>query len=642
MLGMVSTKTLTSLAMLKVNVDHNLDYLDYLVPFVYQILVDHSADPVTDTGVRDHLRDQFGLEIPARAVQIVLKRIARKRLLKRETGVYRVSGSLPDPGIRIRKTEAERHIHAVLSGLIEFSNTTSLPISTDDEAASTICEFLADFDIPCLRSFLRGTAIPAIDNKHQSHIVLVSKYVMQLQRTDPERFGSFQIMVQGHMLANALLCPDLHSAPKTYKGVTFYLDTPLLVQRLGLEGELKKAAAEGLIVLLRNLGGSVTAFSHSREELSRVLKGAADHVDAHDGRGAIVMEARRIGATKSDLLLIEGQLDERLVEAGVEVEDSPRYVEALQIDERVFEKALADEVTYNNPRAISDDINSVRSIYVLRKNTAPTTIEKCKAVLVTCNSAFSRAAFEYGKRHEETREVSSVITDFSLANIAWLKAPMGAPSLPTVEVMAYSYAALQPTKGLLEKYLAEIDKLAEQGTISERDHQLLRSSTVAHDELMHLTLGNEDALSEETVTEMLRRVSAEIKSEETHKLNDVEEAHRGTQIQLAVEQETRERVQEGLYWKCYRRARVCAWMLSGTIGALLLSGIAAGLGLRSSFSELGWLLAAGSGVTVVLTTVNLAVGTTVKDLHQSIRNRCLMRFLKSEAKITGLDLSGYE
>ena len=46
---MASTKTLTSLAMLKVKIDQGSDYLDYLLPFILQILVDHRPDP---TAVR--------------------------------------------------------------------------------------------------------------------------------------------------------------------------------------------------------------------------------------------------------------------------------------------------------------------------------------------------------------------------------------------------------------------------------------------------------------------------------------------------------------------------------------------------------------------------------------------------------------
>ena len=242
----MSTETLTSLAMLKVHVDLGRDYLDYLRPFILQVLIAHTPARVTDAIVRDLIRADFGLEIPDRAVQVVLKRLSRQYPLKKVDGVYRITGKLPDPRIGTEKAKAIRHINAVVAGLGEFSKGTAKPIGSHDEAVTAICSFLTQFNIPCLRAYLRGTAIPAIEGQHHSLIVLVSKYILTLQNTDPERFESFLVVLKGHMLANALLCPDLQNAPKSYKGVTFYLDTPLLVRQLGLEGEPKQAADQQL------------------------------------------------------------------------------------------------------------------------------------------------------------------------------------------------------------------------------------------------------------------------------------------------------------------------------------------------------------------------------------------------------------
>ena len=36
------TNTLTSLAMLKVNIDQGRDYLDYIRPFIFHVLMEHS------------------------------------------------------------------------------------------------------------------------------------------------------------------------------------------------------------------------------------------------------------------------------------------------------------------------------------------------------------------------------------------------------------------------------------------------------------------------------------------------------------------------------------------------------------------------------------------------------------------------
>lgn len=267
----------------------------------------------------------------------------------------------------------------------------------------------------------------------------------------------------------------------------------------------------------------------------------------------------------------------------------------------------------------------------------PTSLEKCKAALVSSNSAFARAAYDYGKQHEASREVSSVITDFSLANMAWLKAPMGAPSIPTTELVAYSYAALQPSKVLLDKYLSEIDKLEKQGKLSTRDHQLLRSSTSAQEELMQLTLGDELALTEETVSETLRRVSGDIKKEESQKVKQERESHKKTQDALAAATAERESLQKRLYWNSRFKSQVCARCVTGLIAVPLVLGVVAGLGMKTESPMVGWSLLGGALFLGVATLANAFFGTTVSQIHSAIQTRCLTFFLRRESKATGIE-----
>jgi hypothetical protein len=586
----MSSSTLTSLAMLKMKVDQGQDYLDYLRPFILQVLVDHRPDPVTDSGVRGLIRSDFGMEIPVRAIQLVLKRLSRECPLKKTDGVYRVMGALSDPGVGVEKARAARHINAILTGLCEFSKSTVKPISSEEEADVAICLFLSQFDIQCLRAYLRGTAIPAIEGGGNAEIVLVSKYVLSIRENDPERFESFLVAVQGgHMLANALLCPDLQSVPKTYHGVTFYLDTPLLVRLLGLEGDAKRDSIKELIDLLTFLGGSVCAFEHSRDELEGVIKGAALHLESLDGRGEIVLEARRQGVTKSDLLIVAGQLDKSLSDSGVGVVGTPPHAVDFQIDEKLFSEILSEEVRYSNQHAKICDIDSVRSIYVLRARKSPKNIEKCGAVLVTCNSAFARAAFRYGERHQESRDVSAVITDFSLANMAWLKAPMSAPAVPMREVIAFSYAALQPSPGMWDKYLLEVEKLEKQNSITASDLQLLRSSQLSQGELMNLTLGDEAALGEQTITQVLSRVTEEIRRDDLSKLSAERVAHEQTRDELKVERDKKLKLIKRLHLRCNRRAGYCAWAVSIGLFAVVLVGLlfSFGVGFEGGCVECG-------------------------------------------------------
>ena len=642
----MATNTLTSLAFLKVNVDQGRDYLDYLRPFILHILVKHNPNhPITAGDVQRLIREQFGLEIPDRTVQIVLQRISKRGHLKRghlkkESGKYYITGNLPDPGIATKQSEAKRHINAVKAGLIDFSSRLSKSFSNPQSAENAICTFLAEFDISCLKAYLRGTALPPLaDADHRdTDIVLVSKYIIHLEKTDPERFESFMIMVQGHMFANALLCPDLKHVTNSYEHVEFHLDTPLLVRYLGLEGKVEQNSIKALLCLLQHLKGKICAFSHSSDELKGVIKGAAEKINAQGRRGAIIAEALRQGTTKSDLLLLAGQIDEKLTAAKIQVRNRPPYITDFQIDENVFEQVLDDQVSYFNDRAKEYDINSVRSIYTLRRGTCPLSLEKSLAVLVTSNSGFARAAYNYGKQHEESREVSSVINDFSLANIAWLKAPMSVPLLPMTEVLAFSYAALQPSNKFMIQLLTEIDKLKKQGTIREQDHQLLRSDIRVNDELMNRTLGDDTALDEKIIKKTLEHVSGKIRKEEREKLDDERKKYQRTQKFLASSRKEKQGNLEQTHKKCRRRAMIFALILTSLVSLLLLAGFYVAWPTEpASVMSIG--LALLLAFLTLFTVGNLFLGTTVKLFHKCLQDWCYTWLFKREGAAIKAHLS---
>jgi len=630
------TSTLTSLAMLKINADvQNRDYLDYLRPFLLEILRNEKPDPVTDLVMQQYFRDCFGLEIPARAIQIVLKRLARTHVLKKNQGRFNVSGHIPNTGFKAAQAAARRHIDAVVGDFISFSGETLALIVDDTEAIEALSAFLTKFSIECLSAYLRGTALPVVETRNK-HIVAVSKFVSFIARNNPERFESFIILTKGHMLANALLCPDLTTVPHSFRKVTFYLDTPLVVRLLGLEGEYRQRAIEETRVLLKKLGGTIAVFSHTRDEIEKVIKGAADHIESPAGRGAVVLEMRRQGRTRSDLYLLAGQLEQKLAENQIEVRRSPRYVDQSQIDELVFEEALSDEIHYYNPRAREYDINSVRSVYAIRRGSTPSSLENSRAVLVTSNAGFAKAAYRYGRDIEESRAVSSVVTDFSVANVAWLKAPMGAPDLPAKEVLAYSFAALQPSGHLWEAYLEETDRLKESGHISARDHQLLRLNLRAREELMDLTLGETAELTQGTVSQILERVEAEIRAEDKGKLIEEQTEHEETRDQLRLLKAKQESLQKRWYWRTRRVATIIVFVLDAALTLALLATTVIGLYLIGHeplwitvVSPIGFLLFIGA----MYSLLNQFLGVSVRDLHYRIRDWLHLWLFKALSRV---------
>lgn len=587
---MSNSEALCSLAMLKVSINTGGDYLEYIRPYVIDILANNPPDKISDASISERLLDSCGLQIPARTVQIILQRLARDGLLTKKNGIYNCSEDFPTSDLSAARSDASRHISFIVSELIRFSLETTDRRLTEDEATECLVNFLSQFSIPCLRSYLRGTTLPYVASGATWQISLVGHFVESLQN-NPTLFDSFTKLMQGHMLANALLCPDLQSVSDSYIDVVFYLDTPLLIQLLGLEGEREEQAIKEIISLVQRLRGKVCYFTHTYDELVSSISTSADFIDSPRGRGTIVMEARKSGKQKADLLMISSKAAELLEYSGVTAAATPSYGKEnykYEIAEDAFDAVLSDEIDYHNPRAKEYDIRSVRSIYVLRRNSSPNSIEKAKAVLVTSNTSFSKAAFEYGKTFQTSREVSTVITDFSLANTAWLKAPQGAPSLPQKEVLAFAYAAARPPRGFWDKVLKEAEKLEADGKITPRDHQLLRSNFSIQQELTKLTLGDEEALTEEKITTTIARVSNEIRREAMEERdlikNELEEAN-NTISSLSINFKN---VQQKIYWECKTKADREASLLSFSIWAGQLGVAALGI-LKLDDAAWGWL-----------------------------------------------------
>ncbi len=522
--------TLTSLAMLKVNFDTGFtDYIDYLVPFINHILAQRNLDPVTDDKVADALVREFGIKIPTKGVQLVLRRLARRKVLEKNHGIFTVVKDLPTSDIPERRTEAQICIQNVISHLIKFMKNQFDFTWNDFEASQALLTFLSRFSIACLRTYIFGTALPQIPKETPGTLYQVSCFISNAYENKLELFERIIVVIKGQMLANALLCPDLESMQRKFDRITFYFDTPLILRALGYHVDSEKQAIIELISLIKNLGGITAVFEHSVEETSHVLKYCEENIENPNARGRIINEMRQQRRTRSDIALSLGRLNSDIYKVGLTRLRTPDYTRVLQqIDETILENALDEDIGYNNPRAKIYDINSIRSIYALRKGLSPVRLEDAAAVLVTSNRDLAKVAFEYGREHESTREISSVITSYSLANIAWLKSPLGAPDLPMHELLAVCYAAMKPDDRLWSRYLEEIDKLSAQGKVTPTDHEALRYSLRANDELMNLTLGDEESLTERTVTEILERIKVEYTQEKTKEVMKEKEAHAET------------------------------------------------------------------------------------------------------------------
>src|SRR2546426_7715151 len=319
--------TLVSLAILKVNLDvHRRDYFDYLVPFVLYVIGKFQPNPVVDLVVQNHLPEEFGLHFPLLVVGLVLRRLAKQKILRREHHTYYVAGQIPDSGIEMKRSDAKRQTEVVLNRVQEFASSAYGLTWSTEEAIAAITGYLARFSIECLRTYAQGTALPELARSKIRDLFVVNSFVRDVQGRSPEIFESFVVLVKGHMLANALICSDAEAAQRKFDGVTFYLDSPLMLRLLGLGANYSQAVVAELLDLIRNLRGRVAFFEHTQEEVQRVITWHESNFNNAQAKGRFIGEMRRLGFTVSDLTLMKGRLDDFYGSYGILRHRTPEYI----------------------------------------------------------------------------------------------------------------------------------------------------------------------------------------------------------------------------------------------------------------------------------------------------------------------------
>jgi len=567
--------TLTSLAILKVNVNDGKDYLDYFTPFIRHALTELKGQSVDADKLSVKILELFGLQIPRRTCEVLLARMRKRNYLTKNNGEYYVNETANGNDFITRKNEASRLTSQVTKQFQFYANEKFKKAMNDQETTELLKQYLTKFSVDCLKSYIFGSPIPSIGNKKTSDIFIVHSFVKHISENDENAFAKVIEIVKGLLLANALLCPDLESIGKKFNKVVFYIDTPIILAILGCSGPYNKKCAEEMLTLIIKNKGTVAVFDHTFNEIQEVIGGIASKIGTPDEHGRYILEMKKMGITRSDLIQMEGSLKESLNSMSILLKPTPNHIKDFQIDEAMLEKVIDDGIGYKNPRARKYDVDSIRSIFTLRSNSRPKRLEDAVAVFITDNKSLAKEAYKFGVNFEEAKEVSTVLPDSSVTNIAYLKSPLEAPSVPTTELLAYCCGGMSPSNVVWERYLNEIVKLQEQGKISAIELEHMKTSPIISNRLMEIIEGDIHKFSQKTALELrdeLRKELTQDKDSELEKKSKELERKRNEILNL---QQARDEEEIQSYKKTYERKKRIGRISSvvSSIFGLLMFGV---------------------------------------------------------------------
>jgi hypothetical protein len=452
----------------------------------------------------------------------------------------------------------------------------------------------------------------------------VAAFIRNLQDTHSGDFEYLETIIKGNMLANAIFLPDPSQAQRKFRKTEIFFDTSFLMYALGHAGEARKAPCTELLELIYEGGGELRFFRHTLNEARGALDACALRIargETRESYGPSMEYFLTMGYRASDIELFSISLERDLANMRVKIVDRPSYEREFVIDEPGLTEALKKEIHYRTPQPLVRDVESIAAIMRLRRGLRTIYVEECRAVFVTTNSGLAKVARDFLADELGHGSVAPAVTDYAMTNLLWLKRALEAPDLPRKRVIADCYAATQPEEHLWKKYLVEIEKLEAAGQVNREDVFILRHSIEAKSALMDLTLGEEQAFTQGTVTEILQLIHEQRYSSFKQEIEQQKGLLRTAQGALAssdaLEVERSARIQR----RAQKTAKGLRWGIEGLAIILLFVGSAYTFPWSLPPIKAAWFGYSLSVVWVamlVLSVANLMYGTAVESYLRRI------------------------
>jgi hypothetical protein len=506
-----------SLAILKVNWDEEKkDYIENFVPLVAECIRISKEDVISISELQKEMLSLFGKDIPQNVVKSIVIRLKNRGYINQINRVY-------SPNRERLETLNFNHIQSkvitsyekFVNGLIDYCKEQHQLEWSFEEAEKHLIAFLRNEGINIISKKYLGSSFFETKKFTTKSGYILGEYVQYIKSNDAENCIFLDTIAKGNMLANAVYFSDYKINKKNFKNTIIYFDTPFLIFALGYAGDERRNPCTELLNLCYRSGADLGCFRHTVSEIRGILSACASKLRNgcfSDGYGETVEYFIQKKLTGSDIEIFSQRIEEDLLSLRIKVIDSPSFELNYSIDENKFEEELKKNINYRNQQALQRDINSISSIVQLRKGNEYDHLENCKALFITTNVALAYTVINFF-RTDYPNSFPFCLSDYEFTTLIWLKDPQKAPDLPLKRIIADSYASMQPSEKLWEKYIQEIDRIEQLGVFNPDDIFLLRYSLEAKSALMFKTYGDEDSVSNVTVAEILDIIRDKIKGD---------------------------------------------------------------------------------------------------------------------------------
>jgi len=510
-------RVITSLAILKVNYDENKDFIDFLVPFFMQALTAFEVSTILDPDIiRAEVFKQFQLKIPFGPSRGIINRLLRNNpdLLKKDKGNYELIKK-PDnesiKGFKEKSLEVKRRHNDFILQFREYVGKNHTIILNHNEAEEALYDFLATDGLSVLQQELEPIIEISQKLSTKKNLYYMAQFVKLVINNNQVLFEHLETITKGSMLADVVYTPDLNDMPRRIKRLDVYLDTSFLLKVLGfVDIKCLVKSANEVLDLLQKLKVNCYVFPHTIREIKEILNACKEQLNQQKTKFPVWRHFHSINASRSDLVLIVGHLEEKLGLKEIFIKETPSYTVDINIDEKGLSEYLS--TYFSNPEALNKDIKSLSAVFRIRRGRHYRNLNDCPALFISDNSELITQSNKFFcSKNGYFSHIPISMNSNSLMTKLWLLAPDTHDNISRNHLVANCYSLLNPTQEIWEKYNIEAQKLETQGHVSQDDITLLRSS----DEVIQLVTeecsGDESEINQELICISLEKYKAQLK-----------------------------------------------------------------------------------------------------------------------------------
>ena len=539
------------------------DLLDLIAPFINyctaQIVTPRSelceGNRINLRQVTLRVRERFGYaDIPEVIVEKIYKR--DQKHYRKEKGNYYLVASFDNLVEEMNKKQIEcaERVNVLGESLLQYLKThcQKEKIYTKEQAIEKLQSFFVYYGINITADRLDfRTLTPASKEVYY----WIGQYIYEEKANVSQKYEYLCQLINGYYLQTAIyMQPETDIKQKrAFQKVSFYYDTPFLVDLLGLQSDEVHQAAVELHQMLQNQGGQAYYFPQMMEELRGILYAYQCSIGenhSNDGRTLLFLDAKRF--TPNDVHVLIQRLPGRLEnEYHVHSADLPQFPqkadgtvdEQYVMDEEKARAFVAEHTPHYTDKNLDNDIKSAVAIHKLRGRLGYSRIEDCGHILVTNNHDLTQAFNRYYKKNVSSEAYGPIIDTKRLAALVWVRSGIADTKMAERDLLQNAYMAMQPIPEMKERFLEEIEKLVSMGRITRDEALIIRADQVLERELNEKMGFDPANVNEQSTYKVVKEAGERVTAEAVAK-ERTEAAQKQTQRQNELQQRVYEQAQK--------------------------------------------------------------------------------------------------